>query len=164
MHDDVGGLIEQPRVGPTLIECIEAAQVIHTTLTLSFEARQKSRQRVRLDTGEAAALLLPRGTQLRNGDLLRSADAALVVQVRAAPEQVSCVQTGDPRLLARCCYHLGNRHVPVQIGDQWLRYLQDPVLDDLVHGLGLQVRTQLAPFEPEAGAYAHGAAHLHRHA
>jgi urease accessory protein len=148
----------------TLTEHIEAAQIIHTTLTLSFVARQKSRQRVRLDNGEDAALLLPRGTQLRDGDLLGCADAAFVVQVRAAPEQVSHVQTGDPRLLARCCYHLGNRHVPVQIGDHWLRYLQDSVLDELIRGLGLQVQPQLAPFEPEAGAYAHGAApHHHAH-
>lgn len=147
-----------------LIERIGPAQTLHTSLTLSFEARQKSRQRVRLDNGEAAALRLPRGTQLRDGDLLGCADAALVVQVRAAPEQVSHVQTGDPRLLARCCYHLGNRHVPVQIGDHWLRYLQDSVLDDLVRGLGLPVQTLLAPFEPEAGAYAHGATpHHHAH-
>jgi urease accessory protein len=52
----------------------------------------------------------------------------------------------------------------VQIGDHWLRYLQDSVLDDLVRGLGLPVQTQLAPFEPEAGAYAHGAVPHHRHA
>jgi len=148
----------------TLTERIEAAQIIHATLTLSFEARQKSRQRVQLDNGEAAALLLPRGTHLRDGDLLRSADVTHVVQVRAAPEQVSCVHTSNPQLLARCCYHLGNRHVPVQIGDCWLRYLQDSVLDDLVRGLGLQVQKQLAAFEPEAGAYAHGSAHHQGHA
>lgn len=157
-------MASQAQVMCTFTERIEAAQIIHATLTLSFDARQKSRQRVQLDNGEAAALLLPRGTHLRDGDLLRGADSANVVQVRAAPEQVSCVHTTDPQLLARCCYHLGNRHVPVQIGDQWLRYLKDPVLDELIRGLGLQVQMQLAPFEPEAGAYAHGSAHHQSHA
>ncbi|HEX9627279.1 MAG TPA: urease accessory protein UreE [Acidiferrobacterales bacterium] len=141
------------------------------TLTLPFELRQKSRLRARLDDGREVALLLPRGTVLRGGDRLRAADG-LVIRLRARPEAVSTAFTKDPLLLARACYHLGNRHVPLEIGDSWLRYLHDHVLDALVAGMGLKVFAETAPFEPESGAYAphgdgHGvfrsAAHAHAH-
>jgi urease accessory protein len=95
---------------------------------------------------------------LRQGDLLRT-KTGRVVQVNAAPEEVSTASTDDPRRLARACYHLGNRHIPLQIGPNWLRYLQDHVLDDLVRELGLTVVQERAPFEPEAGAY--GSDHEH---
>ncbi len=126
------------------------------SLTAPFELRQKSRGRVRLDDGTEAAWLLPRGTVLRDGDLLRGDDDC-VVGVIAAPEPVSTVLAADPLLLARAAYHLGNRHVALQIGNGWLRYQQDHVLDAMVRELGLQVVNELTPFEPEAGAYhSHG--------
>ena len=86
-----------------------------------------------------------------------------VVVVRAAAEPVSEVCCGDPLLFARACYHLGNRHVPLQIDDGRLRYQHDHVLDDMLRGLGLQVGFAEAPFEPEPGAYG-GSAHGHAHA
>lgn len=137
-----------------LIERIDAAGPADATLTLSFDLRQRSRLRVRLDDGREAALLLARGTVLRGGDRLR-ADDGTVVGIVAAPEPVSTVACSDPHQLARACYHLGNRHVALQIGAGWLRYQGDHVLDDLARELGLQPRTELAPFEPEAGAYGH---------
>ena len=82
--------------------------------------------------------------------------------VRAAAEPVSVVVSADPLLLLRAAYHLGNRHVPLQIGAGWLRYLRDHVLDDLCRGLGLEVEAASLPFEPEAGAYA-GSSHGHSH-
>ena len=127
-------------------------------LTLPFESRQKSRLHTRLDDHTEVALLLPHGTVLRHGDVLR-ADNGLLIAVHAAAEAVSTVTAADAGAFARACYHLGNRHVPLQIGDAWLRYLRDHVLDDLVRGLGLSVAHAAQPFEPEAGAYAH-----HRHA
>ncbi len=131
------------------------------TLTLPFDARQRSRQRVRLDDGSERALLLPRGTVLRDGDRLRD-EAGQVIRVRAANETVSTVRTQDARLLARVCYHLGNRHVPLQIGADWLRYRHDHVLDGMVTALGLPVACEQAPFEPESGAYfGFGAGHAH---
>jgi urease accessory protein len=138
------------------------------TLTLRFEQRQKSRLRATLDDGAEAALMLPRGTVLRDGDLLR-ADSGLVIRVRAAAEGVSEVVSDDAVLLARACYHLGNRHVPLQIGAGFARYLHDHVLDEMVRGLGLAVQFAERPFEPEAGAYhGHGghshAGHSHDHA
>lgn len=104
-----------------------------------------------------------RGTMLRGGDLLL-ADDGRVVEVVAADETVSVLQSADPLLLLRAAYHLGNRHVAVQIGAGWLRYLHDHVLDDMVQGLGLSVSVGQWPFEPEGGAYAAStAAHTHTH-
>ncbi len=131
-----------------------------TTLTLPFEQRQKSRLRIRLDNGQDAGLFLPRGTVLRHGDRLR-ATSGLVVEVRAAPEAVSTARADDALLLARAAYHLGNRHVALQLGPGWLRYPHDHVLDNMARELGLTVNREQAPFEPEAGAY--GGGH-HRHA
>ena len=132
------------------------------TLTLPFEQRQKSRLRTRLDNGEEVGLFLPRGTVLRHGDRLRAANGR-VVEVRAAPETVSTARTDDPLRLARAAYHLGNRHVALQLGPGWLRYLHDHVLDGMVRELGLEVIYEQAPFEPEAGAYGGGHHHGHDH-
>src|SRR4051794_21256828 len=81
-------------------------------LTLTFDDRRRSRLLARLDDGREVALLLPRGTLLRNGDRLRG-DDGLVVEVRAAAENLSVGRTGDTHLLTRVAYHLGNRHVPL---------------------------------------------------
>lgn len=132
------------------------------TLTLPFEQRQKSRLRTRLDNGVDVGLFLPRGTVLRHGDLLRTT-SGLVVEVHAAPESVSTARTDDPLLLVRAAYHLGNRHVPLQVGPGWLRYLHDHVLDRMVQELGLAVISEQAPFEPEAGAQGEVNAHHHHH-
>lgn len=132
-------------------------------LILPFSERAKSRLRAVLDNGEEAGLFLERGTVLRNGDLLL-ADDGRVVAVEAAPEMVSTVHTENGLVLARASYHLGNRHVALQIGPGWLRYSHDHVLDDMLRGFGLTVRVELAPFEPEGGAYvSHSNAHSHAH-
>ena len=131
-------------------------------LTLPFDLRQKSRLRARLDSGEDVGLFLPRGTVLRHGDRLRATDGR-VIEVRAAPETVSTARATDPLLLARAAYHLGNRHVALQLGPGWLRYLHDHVLDGMVRELGLTVIGERAPFEPEAGAYGGGHHHGHDH-
>jgi urease accessory protein len=125
-------------------------------LTLGFEDRRRSRMRVRLDDGREAALLLPRGTVLRDGSRLRDPERGDVVTVRAAAQTLSLVRCADGVTLARAAYHLGNRHVPVQVGTGWLAYEHDHVLDDMVEELGLEVATSVAPFEPEAGGYRHG--------
>lgn len=144
-----------------IVERLSEDLPVQATLTLPFDQRQKSRLRARLDSGEDVGLFLPRGTVLRHGDRLRTT-TGLVVEVRAAPETVSIARTDDALLLARAAYHLGNRHVALQIGPGWLRYLHDRVLDGMVRELGLTVAGEQAPFEPEAGAYGgdhHGRAH-----
>ncbi|HEY2731992.1 MAG TPA: urease accessory protein UreE [Polyangia bacterium] len=142
---------------------LERPSVPTATATLTLDERRRSRLRVALDDGREAAVLLPRGSALRDGDLLR-ADEGDVVVVRAAAESLSVARTPDPHLLLRGAYHLGNRHVPVELGDGWLAYEHDHVLDDMVRGLGLTVETRRAPFEPEGGAFRHdGPLHVHLH-
>lgn len=135
---------------------------VEDRLELPFEARQKARQKVRLLSGCEAGLKLPRGSVLRGGQVL-SGEHGRRVEVVAAPEPVSTVRTSDAEQLARAAYHLGNRHVWVQVGDGWLRYLHDHVLDAMLVGLGLTVVAESAPFEPESGAYADHGAHGHSH-
>ena len=130
-------------------------------LKLPFGERSKSRLLALLDNGEEAGLFLERGSVLRHGDLLL-ADDGRVIAVEAASETVSTVHTDDAVMLARASYHLGNRHVALQIGSGWLRYQHDHVLDDMLRGFGLDVRVDEAPFEPEGGAYV-AASHAHAH-
>lgn len=137
-------------------------------LVLPFELRQRSRLLAVMDSGEEVGLMLPRGTVLRGGDRLQVSDGRLV-EVIAAPEQVSIVRSADARALARAAYHLGNRHVAVQLTADSIRYLRDHVLDDMLRGLGLKVEADVLPFEPEAGAYSpshaqsQGQDHGHEH-
>jgi urease accessory protein len=121
-------------------------------LTLPFESRQKSRFPASTDGGVEVGLFLPRGQLLRSGLVLTGVDGFNVL-VQAAPEQVSVVRIADSLDFARACYHLGNRHVSLQILPGELRYLTDHVLDHMVEGMGLSVTYDSAPFEPEAGAY-----------
>jgi urease accessory protein len=134
-----------------------------TTLTLPFDLRQKSRLRVTLDDGREAGLMLSRGHILRGGDCLRAEDGT-IVSITAAAEPVTTVTHTHPNELARAAYHLGNRHVALQVGDGWLRYLADHVLDDMVTSLGFNIQNEQAPFEPESGAYhSHANTHSHEH-
>lgn len=144
-------------------EVVSQADQILCELILPFELRQKSRLSVQLENGEKAALILDRGIVLRDGDLLKT-EQNEVVQVKAASESVSTVCCDDTLLLMRASYHLGNRHVPLQISHGWLRYEHDHVLDEMIRQMGLTVIIEQAPFEPESGAYySHGSHHPHHH-
>lgn len=134
-----------------------------TTLTLPLDLRQKSRQRVTLDNSEDAGLFLPRGTVLQHGDFLLSVDKKMVIRIQAAAENLSVATCTDHLLFARACYHLGNRHMPLQIEEGRILYLHDHVLDDMLRGLGLTVEITTAPFEPEPGAYGGSAAQAGHH-
>ena len=131
---------------------VESEREIYSSLTLSFEQRVKSRQRVFLDNGQVAGLFLPRGSILQHGQKIQ-AESGEIVALVAAEESVSTVYLDDPVMIARGCYHLGNRHVPLQISAGFIRYQHDHVLDDMVRGLGLAVTVEKAAFEPEPGAY-----------
>lgn len=143
---------------------IRISEIAHHThhhdevLSLPFEKRQKSRLRAQLDSGQEVGLTLPRGTVLRGGDCLLSEEGT-VIKVQAQPEATSFISCDDALLLTRAAYHLGNRHVPLEIAEQGLRYLRDHVLDEMVEQLGLNVVHEVAPFEPERGAY--GGGHHH---
>jgi len=136
-------------------------------LTLPFDQRIKGRLKVTLDDGTEAGLFLERGPILRGGDLIAT-EQGEIAQVKAAIESVSSVHCDDALLLARVCYHLGNRHTPLQIEAGFVRYQHDHVLDDMVRALGLEPVCEQAPFEPEPGAYGehnsdHAAGHSHGH-
>jgi len=136
-------------------------------LILPFEQRQKSRLRCRLESGEEVALILPRGRVLRGGDRVTATDGR-EVEIVAAPEKLLHIESAE---LARVAYHLGNRHVPLQVGPGFLRIAEDHVLEELARKLGARVTRVEAPFEPEAGAYGHqhdemghgGRIHDHHH-
>ena len=147
---------------------IRIEKLLHETLehsasiSLPIDQRVKSRLKVRLSNGLEAGLFLPRGQVLRGGDLLQSTNG-LVVKVLAAKERVSTVHCDDACALAQVSYHLGNRHVPLEISTTWVRYLSDHVLDEMIAGMGLAVQVELAPFEPEAGAYQSTTHNQHHH-
>ncbi len=121
-------------------------------LTLPYDARQKCRLLGRTDKGKDVGIFLPRGQTIKRGFILTGHDDYRV-RVKAAAEVLSIVRTDDRLLFARACYHLGNRHVPLQILAGELRYQSDHVLDQMLIGLGLEVAHQSLPFEPEPGAY-----------
>ncbi len=121
-------------------------------LKLPFDSRQKSRLKTTLVSGEEVGLMLPRGEILRGGDLVTASDGR-VFEILAEPEKLLHIESAS---LAKIAYHLGNRHVPVQVGEDFLRIAADHVLEEMVKKLGAKVSAVEAPFEPEAGAYAGG--------
>jgi urease accessory protein len=123
-------------------------------LCLPFEDRQRSRMVGKLANGSEFSLKLPRGSTLRDGDLLL-ATCGTVVRVEAAPEALCRVEGLTETRLARAAYHLGNRHVPTQIETGAVSFQRDTVLTEMLRGLGFHVHEVKAPFEPEPGAY-HG--------
>lgn len=131
-------------------------------LILTFQQREKSRLKAQLSSGEEIGLFLPRGSVLKAGDVIAS-DEGDQVRILAAEESVSTVTTETPHLLLRIAYHLGNRHVPLQVESSWLRYCHDHVLDDMVRLIGGNVMVEKAPLQPESGAYGGGHHHHHEH-
>ncbi len=132
-------------------------------VSLDWDVRQKSRFEAIDSTGRALAVFLPRGTAARGGDVLVAQDGSLV-RVEAAAQPVMritpCAEHGSPFDLLRAAYHLGNRHVAIELQPDRLQIEPDPVLADLMRQMHLIVTEQQAAFEPEGGAYSsHGAAH-----
>jgi urease accessory protein len=144
-------LVIHHRIAPTP-EC-------SAELHLSFDARSKSRLRCFSATGEDVGLFLERGQPpLYDGECLRAEDGR-VVRVCALPEALLHVTCASAFELTRAAYHLGNRHVALQVGDGWLRLLDDHVLKAMLDQLGADCQAIQAPFQPEHGAY--GGGHHH---
>jgi urease accessory protein len=142
------------------------------TVELDWDARARSRIEATDSQGRHLGIFLPRGQVLRGGDALVAEDGSLV-RVLAAPQAVlevrPCAQHGSPFDLLRAAYHLGNRHVSLELQADHLKLEPDPVLADMLRGMHLIVTEAQAAFEPEAGAYAaeghaHGHDHGHPHA
>jgi len=136
-----------------------------STLQLDWDVRQKSRFEGQDSSGRTLGVFLPRGTVLRGGDVLVAEDGSLI-QVQAADQPVlritHCRQHGTPFDLIRAAYHLGNRHVPIELTPDFLHIEPDHVLADMLRAMHLIVTEMDAPFEPENGAYATGG-HGHDH-
>jgi urease accessory protein len=133
-----------------------------TTVELDWDVRQKSRFDATDSAGRALGVFLPRGSVVRGGDVLVAEDGSLI-RVLAALQAVlrvtACAEHGGPADLPRAAYHLGNRHVPLEVKAEYLQLEPDPVLAEMLRAMHLIVREVQAPFEPEGGAYA--AAHAH---
>lgn len=130
-------------------------------LTLPFGLRQRSRQRLVLDNGEQIGIILPQGTVLDHNDILSTEDGHHV-RVRAACENVLQVRAHNRHQLMLAAYHLGNRHVALEIQPEMLQLEFDAVLQDMLSRMpGILTRGALAPFRPETGAY--GGGHKHGH-
>ncbi len=141
-----------------------------SSVELDWDTRQKSRFDATDSAGRTLGVFLPRGTVVRGGDVLVAEDGSLV-KVAAAPQPVMvitpCPQHGSPFDLVRAAYHLGNRHVQIELKPDHLKIEPDHVLAEMLRRMGLDVSEGVAPFEPEGGAYAgggHGHGHAHSHA
>ena len=134
------------------------------SVALAYDERKRSRLKVKLASGAEAGIFLERGDYLQDGDKLQAEEDSAIVEIRAAPEKLIEAVANSPLLFARAAYHLGNRHVPVQIlpsdSGGKLRFQTDHVLAEMVKGLGCAVSETEAPFQPESGAYGGG----HQHA
>ena len=128
-------------------------------LELGWDMRQKSRFEATDSLGRALGIFLPRGTVLRGGDVLVAQDGSMV-RVLAAPQAVlritACTAHGTPFDLTRAAYHLGNRHVPIELKPDHLKIEPDHVLADMLRSMHLIVNAVEEAFEPEAGAYSAG--------
>jgi len=139
------------------------------TVELDWDVRQKSRFDATDSTGRAVGVFLPRGTLVRGGDVLVAEDGSLI-RVVAAPQEVlritACTEHGSPFDLTRAAYHLGNRHVPIELQPDHLKIEPDHVLADMLRAMHMTVVTVQEAFEPEGGAYSsQGHAHTaHAHA
>jgi urease accessory protein len=136
------------------------------TVELDWDVRQKSRFDAIDSLGRHLGVFLPRGTLVRGGDVLLVEDGSMV-RVIAAPQAVlritACASHGSPFDLTRAAYHLGNRHVPIELKPNHLKIEPDHVLADLLRAMHLIVNAVEEPFEPEGGAYS-AATHAHSHA
>lgn len=133
---------------------LDVTKEISFTLALTAEDRVRSRHHFKSD-GQSFSLQLPRGTVLYHNDLLK-AESGELVQIIAKPEPVITVTATTFLGLLRAAYHLGNRHVPLEVTETYLRLSPDAVLKSMLEQLGVQVIEEILPFQPEMGAYSQG--------
>jgi urease accessory protein len=124
-------------------------------ITLDYDSRHRRRFRLTAASGTEIMLHLTETTHIRDGDAL-VLDIGGFIAVRAAPEHLLEVTAADADALTRLAWHLGNRHLAVQILPGRLRLLDDHVIAEMLPALGGTVAKIIAPFDPESGAYHHG--------
>ncbi len=146
-----------PNPALTFTKILPPSADIPVDFTLSLSAQERTRSRYRWETqeGKTVVLRLPRGSVTRDGDLLKS-ETGNIIRIAAKPEPILTVTGKNPGDLLKAAYHLGNRHVPLEVSPNYLRLSPDPVLESMLVKLGVEVTAEIAPFQPETGAY-------HRH-
>ena len=144
-----------------ITERLNLAERHDAVISLDYDSRKRGRLKTLTETSEDAGLFLERGQVLMDGDYLKATDGRVVL-VQAAVEQLTMASTTDPVLFAKICYHLGNRHTPVEIQPGSVFFQPDHVLSDLCRQWGLWVEDVERPFAPERGAYGkHAGGHHH---
>ncbi len=126
---------------------------VNLTLSLTAEERTRSRYRFTASNGEVVCLRLPRATVLKDGDILQDETNSVLIRIIAKLEPVLTVTAQNNLDLIKAAYHLGNRHVQLEITSKYLRLTTDSVLRQMLEKLGLQVTEDILPFQPETGAY-----------
>ena len=139
-----------------------------SSVSLDWDVRQKSRFETTDSLGRTLGVFLSRGTVIRGGDVLVAEDGSLI-KVNAAEQEVMCITActihGSPFDLTRAAYHLGNRHVPIELKPDHLKIEPDHVLAEMLRAMHMTVDTVNETFEPEGGAYSSGGhSHVHDHA
>ncbi|WP_293759326.1 urease accessory protein UreE [uncultured Paraglaciecola sp.] len=138
---------------------------IHDSVTLDQDTRKKARIKISTDQGQTLGVFMQRGHPLLVGEVLKT-ECGLLIEVKGKAEEVSTAIATNWMDFSRICYHLGNRHTSLQIGELWVRFKPDHVLEELAENYGLSIDRTAAVFEPENGAYGsqkHGHGHIHSH-
>ena len=173
------GILMKDSVGITTVYVFtqKVGADLTPTLTLALTAEERARSRYRYTIPRDLAvqgtgtkepsnqdsvdelfdiyLELPRGTTLQDGDCIEGDGHTQVLQIVAKPEPVMTVRATSQPWLLRAAYHLGNRHVALEVGTDYLRLLPDPVLESMLTHFEVTVTSETAPFQPESGAYGH---------
>ncbi|MEM9924761.1 MAG: urease accessory protein UreE [Cyanobacteria bacterium P01_D01_bin.50] len=132
---------------------------VNLTLSLTAEERTRSRHHFPASDGQMVCLRLLRGIVLQNGDILQDETNSILIRIIAKPEPVLTVTAQNQLDLIKAAYHLGNRHVQLEITPNYLRLSTDSVLNKMLEQLGLQVTEDILPFQPETGAYGNHHSH-----
>ncbi|WP_111977754.1 urease accessory protein UreE [Algibacillus agarilyticus] len=137
-------------------------QAINDSITLDFDTRKKARIKGVTDGGADIGIFVERGHPLLIGEILKT-ECGQLIEVKGLAEPVNTAIADDWLTFSKVCYHLGNRHTSLQIGELWLRFKPDHVLAELATMYGLTINDQPAVFAPESGAYGHKGTHAHSH-
>ena len=143
-----------------LIERVGESNHYDGVISLDYDSRKRGRLKVFTDSGEEAGIFLKRGLVLLDGDCLRALDGRVII-IRAAPEVLTEATTDNSLIFAKTCYHLGNRHTPVEITRSAVCFQPDHVLANMCASWGLRVANVKKPFHPESGAYGEHTEHYH---
>ena len=126
---------------------------INFTIYLTSSERQRTQQRIVLENAQSLYLRLPRGKIIQDGDILQSENGEITLKILAKSEPIITVKASNQLTLIKAAYHLGNRHIPLEITNDYLRFSPDKILEEMLITMGLNLITENATFFPEVGAY-----------